>query len=204
MSRGSCRRGWIDCKQKLAEATSTTLTSTAATGSSSYSLSDLEDIIPKVSLEEKAFTRACFAGIEDRLLPEKRSRPPLAADRAPAAMLDPATVPAPTTSGQPQAPKLSLRASKKFKAAAPLAPSTSADAQAEPETTETASLSQQVDAGEISTILPSESWTEVVKRGKNGKKVPIITPAAPAANRAPATPSKNSYRSVNTTEMSMY
>uniref|UniRef100_A0A2A4JGE3 CCHC-type domain-containing protein n=1 Tax=Heliothis virescens TaxID=7102 RepID=A0A2A4JGE3_HELVI len=41
---------------------------------------NLEDIIRKVVTEERAFTRACFAGIEDRLLPEKRLRPPLAAD----------------------------------------------------------------------------------------------------------------------------
>uniref|UniRef100_A0A2A4JZS3 Uncharacterized protein n=1 Tax=Heliothis virescens TaxID=7102 RepID=A0A2A4JZS3_HELVI len=33
---------------------------------------NLEDIIRKVVTEERAFTRACFAGIEDRLLPEKR------------------------------------------------------------------------------------------------------------------------------------
>ncbi|KAF9798028.1 hypothetical protein SFRURICE_019598, partial [Spodoptera frugiperda] len=131
---------------------------------------------------------ACFAGIEDRLLPEKRTRPPLAADRASVAMPAPATVP--STSGQPQAPKPSKGKGrgKKSQAAAPLAPSTCADAQVELGTVQAAPLSQPDDAGEPSATPPTETWTEVVKRGKKKKTVPKITPAAPAANRAPAAP----------------
>ncbi|KAF9814450.1 hypothetical protein SFRURICE_000177, partial [Spodoptera frugiperda] len=109
------------------------------------------------SNEERAFTRACFAGIEDRLLPEKRIRPPLAADRAPVAMPAPATVP--STSGQPQAPKPTKGKGKgkKSQAAAPLAPSTCADAQVELGTVQAAPpLSQQDDAGEPSATPPTE------------------------------------------------
>ncbi|XP_050561233.1 uncharacterized protein LOC126912585 isoform X2 [Spodoptera frugiperda] len=170
--------------KKLAEATAPAPKTSAATGSSS----DLEDIIRKVTQEERAFTRACLAGIEDRLLPEKRVRPPLAADRAPVAMPAPATVP--STSGQPQAPKPSKGKGKgkKSQAAAPLAPSTCADAQVELGTVQAAPLSQPDDAGEPSATPPTETWTEVVKRGKKKKTVPKITPAAPAANRAPAAP----------------
>ncbi|KAF9795947.1 hypothetical protein SFRURICE_003420, partial [Spodoptera frugiperda] len=51
-----------------------------------------------------------------------------------------------------------------------------------------APLSQPDDAGEPSATPPTETWTEVVKRGKKKKTVPKITPAAPAANRAPAAP----------------
>ncbi|KAF9803451.1 hypothetical protein SFRURICE_005255, partial [Spodoptera frugiperda] len=122
------------------------------------------------SNEERAFTRACFAGIEDRLLPEKRIRPPLAADRAPVAMPAPATVP--STSGQPQAPKPSKGKGKgkKSQAAAPLAPSASGDAQVELGTVQAAPpLSQQDDVREPSATSPTETWTEVVKRGKKKK-----------------------------------
>ncbi|KAF9824349.1 hypothetical protein SFRURICE_002844 [Spodoptera frugiperda] len=137
--------------KKLAEATAPAPKTSAATGSSS----DLEDIIRKVTQEERAFTRACFAGIEDRLLPEKRIRPPLAADRAPVAMPAPATVP--STSGQPQAPKPSKGKGKgkKSQVAAPLAPSTCADAQVELGTVQAAPLSQQDDAGEPSATPPT-------------------------------------------------
>lgn len=37
-------------------------------------------------MEESAFIRTCFAGIEDVLLPEKRLRPPLAVDSEPEKM----------------------------------------------------------------------------------------------------------------------
>ncbi|KAF9810696.1 hypothetical protein SFRURICE_021149, partial [Spodoptera frugiperda] len=78
---------------------------------------------------------------------------------------------------------------KKSQAAAPLAPSASGDAQVELGTVQAAPpLSQQDDAGEPSATSPTETWTEVVKRGKKKKAVPKITPAAPAANRAPAAP----------------
>ncbi|KAF9798256.1 hypothetical protein SFRURICE_012927, partial [Spodoptera frugiperda] len=139
--------------------------------------------------EERAFTRACFAGIEDRLLPEKRIRPPLAADRAPVAMPAPATVP--STSGQPQAPKPSKGKGKgkKSQAAAPLAPSTCADAQVELGTVQAAPLSQRDDAGQPSATPPTETWTEVVKRGKKKKTVPKITPRLlKASNRLTALP----------------
>ncbi|KAF9817268.1 hypothetical protein SFRURICE_012773, partial [Spodoptera frugiperda] len=173
---------------ELAEATAPAPKTSAATGSSSYSPSDLEDIIRKVRQEERAFTRACFAGIEDRLLPEKRIRPPLAADRAPVAMPAPAMVP--STSGQPQGPKPSKgkRKGKKSQAAAPLAPSTCADAQVELGTVQAAPLSQPDDAGELSATPPTETRTEVVKRGKGKKAAPKTTPAAPAAKRAPTAP----------------
>ncbi|KAF9787526.1 hypothetical protein SFRURICE_000376 [Spodoptera frugiperda] len=158
--------------KKLAEATAPAPKTSAATGSSS----DLEDIIRKVTQEERAFTRACFAGIEDRLLPEKRIRPPLAADRAPVVMPAPATVP--STSGQPQAPKPSKGKGKgkKSQAAAPLAPSASGDAQVELGTVQAAPpLSQQDDVREPSATSPTETWTEVVKRGKK-KKANFIRP----------------------------
>ncbi|KAF9797229.1 hypothetical protein SFRURICE_006211 [Spodoptera frugiperda] len=139
--------------KKLAEDTAPAPKTSAETGSSSYSPSDLEEIIRKVSQEERAFTRACFAGIEDRLLPEKHIRPPLAADRAPVAM------PAP-------APPVHLHSSS------------------EP-------------AGRRGGTFrhPStETWTEVVKRGKGKKAAPKTTPAAPAAKRAPAAPLKKVVR----------
>ncbi|KAF9813217.1 hypothetical protein SFRURICE_015706, partial [Spodoptera frugiperda] len=77
---------------------------------------------------------------------------------------------------------------KKSQVSAPLAPSTCADAQVKLGTVQAAPLSQPDDAGEPSATPPTETWTEVVKRGKKKKTVPKITPAAPAANRAPAAP----------------
>ncbi|KAF9420635.1 hypothetical protein HW555_003182 [Spodoptera exigua] len=67
----------------------------------------LEDVVRKVVMEERAFTRACFAAIEDRLLPEKRLRPPLAADKVPETHSAPGPSTAPAR--PPRLPRRSLR-----------------------------------------------------------------------------------------------
>lgn len=110
-------------------------TRSAAEGPSS----NLEDIIRKVIMEERAFTRACFEGIEDRLLPEKRLRPPLAADKRP---------------GKP-------------------GPS-----------------SQREDA-QLPATTPSNSWTEVVSKGKGkAKKKARMAAASAAPDATPSGPSQ--------------
>ena len=68
--------------QKLAEATARpTQAEPRPAAEGPASSFDLEDAIRKVMLEERDFVRACLAGIEDRLLPEKSYRLPLAADK---------------------------------------------------------------------------------------------------------------------------
>ncbi|KAH9643088.1 hypothetical protein HF086_008973 [Spodoptera exigua] len=131
--------------------------------------SNLEDIIRKVVMEERAFTRACFAGIEDRLLPEKRLRPPLAADRAPERT---PSAPGPSTAPAQHQPK--GKGKGKGKKTTPAAPT----AQTVPQ-----------DLPREDPLLPSttpsnQPWTKVVPRKRKGKKT--VSPKPPAAKPAAA------------------
>ncbi|KAH9633760.1 hypothetical protein HF086_002211 [Spodoptera exigua] len=131
--------------------------------------SNLEDIIRKVVIEERAFTRACFAGIEDRLLPEKRLRPPLAADRAPERT---PSAPGPSTAPAQRQPK--GKGKGKGKKTTPATPT----AQTVPQ-----------DLPREDPLLPSttpsnQPWTKVVPRKRKGKKK--VAPKPPAAKPAAA------------------
>ncbi|KAF9405498.1 hypothetical protein HW555_013798 [Spodoptera exigua] len=120
-------------------------------------------------MEERAFTRACFAGIEDRLLPEKRLRPPLAADkvseRTPSAP-GPSTAPAQRESKgkgkgkgrrPPRPPRLPRRSLRTFR-------------------------------GRTHSCPPpphsNQPWVKVVSRKRKGKKK--VAPKPPAAKPAAA------------------
>ncbi|KAH9640979.1 hypothetical protein HF086_015075 [Spodoptera exigua] len=129
--------------------------------------SNLEEIIRKVVMEERAFTRACFAGIEDRLLPEKRLRPPLAADRAPERT---PSAPGPSTAPAQREPK--GKGKGKGKKTTPAAPT----AQTVPQ-----------DLPREDPLLPSttpsnQPWVKVVSRKRKGKKK--VAPKPPAAKPA--------------------
>ncbi|KAF9405497.1 hypothetical protein HW555_013797 [Spodoptera exigua] len=126
--------------------------------------SNLEDIIRKVIMEERAFTRACFAGIEDRLLPEKRLRPPLASDRVPErtpGAPGPSTAPA-----QREQPK--GKGKGKGKKTTPAAPT----AQTAPQTL------PREDPLLPSTTPSNQPWVKVVSRKKKGKKSAPKPPAS--------------------------
>ncbi|CAG9562258.1 unnamed protein product [Danaus chrysippus] len=137
--------------------------------------SNLEDIIRKVVMEERAFTKACFAGIEDRLLPEKRLRPPLGrTSTAP-----PPQEVAPAQKEQPKATKAGKGKGKGKKS--PSAPTSQAGASAAPAP---AQAPVKEDALLPSTTPSNEPWKKVVgKKQRKGKK-PV--PESPAANKAPA------------------
>ncbi|KAH9643092.1 hypothetical protein HF086_008977 [Spodoptera exigua] len=129
--------------------------------------SNLEEIIRKVVMEERAFTRACFAGIEDRLLPEKRLRPPLAADRAPERT---PSAPGPSTAPAQREPK--GKGKGKGKKTTPAAPT----AQTVPQ-----------DLPREDPLLPSttpsnQPWVKVVSKKRKGKKK--VAPKPPAAKPA--------------------
>ncbi|XP_047041534.1 uncharacterized protein LOC124645717 [Helicoverpa zea] len=133
--------------------------------------SNLEDIIRKVVMEERAFTRACFAGIEDRLLPETRLRPPLAADKAPGRM---PIAPGPSTAPAQSEPQV-LKTTKgkgKGKKTSP-AP-----------TTQTVPLEPVREDPLLPSTTPSnQPWIKVVARKRKGKKSAPEPPAAkPAAS----------------------
>ncbi|XP_047019109.1 uncharacterized protein LOC124646111 [Helicoverpa zea] len=132
--------------------------------------SDLEDLIRKVVMEERAFTRACFAGIEDRLLPEKRLRPPLAADKAPGRM---PIAPGPSTApdqSEPQVLKTTKGKGKGKKTS--LAP-----------TTQTVPPEPVREDPLLPSTTPSnQPWIKVVARKRKGKQLAPEPPAAkPAA-----------------------
>ncbi|XP_026733957.1 uncharacterized protein LOC113498218 [Trichoplusia ni] len=130
-------------------------------------LSNLEDVIRKVVMEERAFTRACLAGIEDRLLPEKRLRPPLAADKVPEAT---PSAPEPTTAPvQSEQPKGKGKGKGK-KTAAPTALTVPQAIQTE-------------DPFLPSTTPSNQPWTKVVRR-KGKKSAPLPPAAKPAAKPA--------------------
>ncbi|KAF9408280.1 hypothetical protein HW555_011984 [Spodoptera exigua] len=117
--------------------------------------SNLEEIIRKVVMEERAFTRACFAGIEDRLLPEKRLRPPLAADK-----VSERTPSAPGPSTAPAQRESKGKGKGKGKKTTPAAPT----AQTVPQ-----------DLPREDPLLPSttpsnQPWVKVVSKKRKGKK----------------------------------
>ncbi|XP_047023467.1 uncharacterized protein LOC124632617 [Helicoverpa zea] len=124
-----------------------------------------EDIIRKVVMEERAFTRACLAGIEDRLLPEPRLRLPLAADKAPGRM--PIT-PGPSTA--PAQAELQVLKTTKGKKTSP-AP-----------TTQTFPPEPVTEDVLLPSTTPSnQPWIKVVKRKQRGK---MSAPEPPAAKPA--------------------
>ncbi len=131
--------------------------------------SNLEEIIRKVVMEERAFTRACFAGIEDRLLPEKRLRPPLAADK-----VSERTPSAPGPSTAPAQRESKGKGKGKGKKTTPAAPT----AQTVPQ-----------DLPREDPLLPSttpsnQPWVKVVSKKRKGKKK--VAPKPPAAKPAAA------------------
>ncbi|KAH9636819.1 hypothetical protein HF086_017022 [Spodoptera exigua] len=129
--------------------------------------SNLEDIIRNVVMEERAFTRACFAGIEDRLLPEKRLRPPLAAERAPERT---PSAPGPSTAPAQREPKGKGKGKgKKTTPAAPTAQTVPQDLPRE-------------DPLLNSTTPSNQPWVKVVSRKRKGKKK--VAPKPPAAKPA--------------------
>uniref|UniRef100_A0A2A4K1Z8 CCHC-type domain-containing protein n=1 Tax=Heliothis virescens TaxID=7102 RepID=A0A2A4K1Z8_HELVI len=127
--------------------------------------SNLEDIIRKVVTEERTFTRACFAGIEDRLLPEKRLRPPLAADKP--------SVPGPSTAqAQSEQPKGKGKGKGKKTSLAAL-------------TAQSVPQSQREDPLLPSTTPSNDPWIKVVPRkrkGKGKKSAPMPPTAKPTAS----------------------
>ncbi|KAH9643089.1 hypothetical protein HF086_008974 [Spodoptera exigua] len=123
--------------------------------------SNLEEIIRKVVMEERAFTRACFAGIEDRLLPEKRLRPPLAADeRTPSA-------PGPSTAPAQREPK--GKGKGKGKKTTPAAPTAQTVPQDRP----------REDPLLPSTTPSNQPWVKVVVSKRKGKKKVAPKPLQP-------------------------
>ncbi|KOB66287.1 Gag-like protein, partial [Operophtera brumata] len=132
--------------------------------------SNLEDAIRKVIMEERAFTRTCFAGIEDRLLPEKRLRPPLAADKwqrelGPSSQREDALLPCTALSNQPWTEVVSKgkgKAKKKARTAA------------------TPAVPASTPPG------PSQTTGKGKGKGKGKKSATKPATAAPAAKRAPA------------------
>uniref|UniRef100_A0A2A4JRW3 CCHC-type domain-containing protein n=1 Tax=Heliothis virescens TaxID=7102 RepID=A0A2A4JRW3_HELVI len=125
---------------------------------------NLEDIIRKVVTEERAFTRACFAGIEDRLLPEKRIRPPLAADTP--------SAPGPSTA-QTQSEQPKGKGKGKGKKTILTAP-----------TARTVPQTQTEDPLLPSTTPSNNAWIKVVPRkrkGKGNKSAPLPLTANPTA-----------------------
>ncbi|KAF9412210.1 hypothetical protein HW555_009233 [Spodoptera exigua] len=131
--------------------------------------SNLEDIIRKVVMEERAFTRACFAGIEDRLLPEKWLRLPLAADRAPERT---PSAPGPSTAPAQRQPK--GKGKGKGKKTTPATP-----------TAQTVPQDLPREDPLLSSTTPSnQPWTKVVPRKRKGKKK--VAPKPPAAKPAAA------------------
>ncbi|KAH9643091.1 hypothetical protein HF086_008976 [Spodoptera exigua] len=120
-------------------------------------------------MEERAFTRACFAGIEDRLLPEKRLRPPLAADK-----VSERTPSAPGPSTAPAQRESKGKGKGKGKKTTPAAPT----AQTVPQ-----------DLPREDPLLPSttpsnQPWVKVVSKKRKGKKK--VAPKPPAAKPAAA------------------
>lgn len=175
---------------KLAEATARpTQASQGVPVVEGPSSDNLADVLRKVVMEERAFTRACLAGIEDRLLPERRLRPPLAADGralAPA----PAVTPAPV-SASAQAPKPSKGKGKgKTTKAAPQAPSTSRAGENEPTSAPAAPQRTQTEDDALlpSTTPSNQSWAEVVKRGWSKKRTVAAAPVpGPSSSSQSAT-----------------
>ncbi|XP_013175677.1 PREDICTED: uncharacterized protein LOC106123813 [Papilio xuthus] len=149
---------------------------------------DSEDLVRTILCQVGTMVNARFEALEDRLLPERRIRPPLAADNRPEPVAQRAPVgPSPGTSGQAsgstpvsapektvgKAPNKRSRTRAKTKAAEP---------QAQPQSL---AAEQPQQSGEL-------PWSEVVRRGARGgrKAGQTRVPANPNAQkkRAPRAP----------------
>ncbi|XP_046976342.1 uncharacterized protein LOC124542439 [Vanessa cardui] len=155
-----------DLHTKLAEAVGRPVQAPPSAMAVELSSSSLEETIRRIMMEERAFTRACIAGIEDRLLPEKRVRPPLAADRTVSASAAPPDVMAPPPPPTPKPAKGKGKGKKTV---------------GRPATTDAAAPSSQTEDAFLPASTPSNEWTEVVRRKKKkrGAKKSVL-PAASA------------------------
>ncbi|XP_046976396.1 uncharacterized protein LOC124542500 [Vanessa cardui] len=155
-----------DLHTKLAEAVGRPVQAPPSAMAVELSSSSLEEAIRRIMMEERAFTRACIAGIEDRLLPEKRVRPPLAADRTVSASAAPPDVMAPPPPPTPKPAKGKGKGKKTV---------------GRPATTDAAAPSSQTEDAFLPASTPSNEWTEVVRRKKKkrGAKKSVL-PAASA------------------------
>ncbi|KAL0879831.1 hypothetical protein ABMA27_016306 [Loxostege sticticalis] len=155
---------------------------------------DLQEALRQFGLEQRNFVRAVIAGLEDRLLPAKTVRPPLAADRKKAAKASAAPAAEPAAAepmaAEPHKPSKGKGKGKKTKAAttesvaAPSVPEPVAGPSglANPGPSRHSLPPQEADL-----LLPSTTaandWQTVEKRKKKKKK------KAPAAQAAAPKPS---------------
>ncbi|KAL0818000.1 hypothetical protein ABMA28_008542 [Loxostege sticticalis] len=151
--------------------------------------SDLQEALRQFGLEQRNFVRAVIAGLEDRLLPAKTVRPPLAADRKKAAKASAAPAAEPAAAepmaAEPHKPSKGKGKGKKTKAAttksvaAPSVPEPVAGPSglANPGPSRHSLPPQEADL-----LLPSTTaandWQTVEKRKKK-KKAPAAQAAAP-------------------------
>ncbi|KAL0852482.1 hypothetical protein ABMA28_000649 [Loxostege sticticalis] len=150
--------------------------------------SDFQEALRQFGLEQRNFVRAAIAGLEDRLLPAKTVRPPLAADRKNAAKA--LAAPAAEVNKPPivEPPKPSKGKGKGKKTKAPANASVAAPSDPEPR----AGPSGLANPGpsrpslppqEADLLLPSTTaandWQTVEKRKKKKKKAPAAQAAAP-------------------------
>ncbi|KAL0811150.1 hypothetical protein ABMA28_009583 [Loxostege sticticalis] len=150
---------------------------------------DLQEALRQFGLEQRNFVRAVIAGLEDRLLPAKTVRPPLAADRKKAAKASAAPAAEPAAAepmaAEPHKPSKGKGKGKKTKAAttksvaAPSVPEPVAGPSglANPGPSRHSLPPQEADL-----LLPSTTaandWQTVEKRKKK-KKAPAAQAAAP-------------------------
>lgn len=130
---------------------------------------NFEEMARAIMLQVGNMINARFEGMEERLLPEKRTRPPLAADKCTTAP----TQPEKTKEAEPQAPPPQIRSKKKNKKG------NVADTQG----------SQNTQPQETTTSTPeaaNEGWNTVTKRGKKGPVKSKPTPKAKAERRPSA------------------
>ncbi|KAL0852664.1 hypothetical protein ABMA27_012503 [Loxostege sticticalis] len=149
--------------------------------------SDFQEALRQFGLEQKNFVRAVIAGLEDRLLPAKTVRPPLAADRKNAAKASAA--PAAEVNKPPivEPPKPSKGKGKGKKTKVPANASVAAPSDPEPRAgpsglTNPGPSRPSLPPQEEGLLLPSttaaNNW-QVVEKKKKKKKAPAAQAAAP-------------------------
>ncbi|KAL0860240.1 hypothetical protein ABMA27_010547 [Loxostege sticticalis] len=150
--------------------------------------SDFQEALRHFGLEQRNFVRAAIAGLEDRLLPAKTVRPPLAADRKNAAKA--LAAPAAEVNKPPivEPPKPSKGKGKGKKTKAPANASVAAPSDPEPRAgpsglTNPGPSRPSLPPQEEDLLLPSttaaNNWQVVEKKKKKKKKVPAAQAAAP-------------------------
>lgn len=181
-NQGSKSPTWMEvAEQPLAL---TPLTAVPTDSHQNY-LEKVRDMI----LQERTFTRALIAGMEDRLLPEKRLRPPLAADRKKeVASVDKPAIEEVFKAPQPVKPSKRKSQSKKSDASI-LTPATPSALQAGPsKAVATRALPvlelQEEDLLLPSTTLANNGWTKVVKKVKGRDKKSVSTVDQSLAKKA--------------------